>query len=589
MGKFLRRASIAGAVGALVVSLAACGGGSNNTAGTNNGSGSGDDSNPTKGGTITLLDIPTDYEGTDPASIYYGHQIAEFRRLVYRSLVAFPSSDDPKVSGTPVADLATDTGTTKDGGKTWSFTLKDGIKWEDGKDITCQDFQYGLSRSFDDTLVNGTGPGTAYVSILDIPKAKDGTPDYKGPFQSTPQQQAAFDKAVQCDGKTITYHFSQAWPDFPLSVAALFVTDPYRKDLDKGAQNLFKVYSNGPYKIEGNSWNSDTGATFVRNDNYDASTDDPQLRQALPDSFKFELLSNVDTIYQRLIADTGDDQSAIATANIPSNFYTQIQGPIADRTLKVPSPYTRFLQINSVRVTDPKVRLALTTALDRNAAIKVLGGENYGEPASTIVSATTPGYQENAAFKDIPGDGDTAAAKKLLEEAGKVGYQIKYSYTQSDVNDKVAAIFQQSWEAAGFKVKPNPISPDANPGYYTQMSDKNKDTDVFYAGWASDWPSLLSVIPTVLETNNPGFNYGYYSNKEVDALIKSGKEAFANGDQNTMIKDLQQADEVAGKDAAYVPFLQQKNYFLFGSKIGGFLPDVAASFYPDLAGIYVKQ
>jgi peptide/nickel transport system substrate-binding protein len=587
MGKFLKRTYAIAATGALVVSLAACGGGSDD-----DGSSGTNDSGAQKGGTITLLDIPADYEGADPASIYYGHQIAEFRRLVYRTLVALPFDKDPKVSGTPVPDLATDTGTTPDNGKTWTFTLKDGIKWEDGKDITCEDFAYGLSRSFDDTLVNGTGPGTAYVSILNIPKVEDAdgnkVPDYKGPFQSTPEQQAAYDKAVSCDGKTITYTFDQAWPDFPLSVASLLVTDPYRKDWDQGSKNLWKIYSNGPYKVDGNTFDSDKGVTFVRNDNYDAATDDPTLRESNPDEFKIELLQNPEAIFDRLVADSGDDQTAFASTNIPASFYSQIEGPVADRTLKVASPYTRFLQINHERVKDPKVRLAMVTALNREGGLKVLGGDNYGEPASTIVSASTPGYQANASFEAIPGAGDPDAAKQLLKDAGAAGYPLKVSYGQTDQNDKLFAVFKESWEAAGFKVTLNAIPEDANPGYYGQMSAKDKDTDVFYAGWASDWPSLLSVIPIVLETNNPGFNYGYYSNPDVDALIAKGREAAASGDNDGMISDLQQADALAGEDAAYVPFLQQKNYFIYGSKIGGFLPTVATSFYPDLGPIYVK-
>jgi peptide/nickel transport system substrate-binding protein len=561
----------------MAVSLAACGGGSDNP--------KSDGGKATKGGTITLLDIPTDYEGTDPASIYYGHQIAEFRRLVYRSLVAFPISDDPKVSGTPVPDLATDTGTTPDGGKTWSFTLKDGIKWEDGSDITCEDFQYGIARSFDANIVHGTGPGTTYISSL------DGSKGYTGPFTSTPAQQAAFNsKAVTCEGKKITYHFTEAFPDFPQSVAALFVTDPYKKSFDKGTKNLFTIFSNGPYKVEGNKFDAQKGATFVRNTNYDASTDDPAtLRQANPDQYKIELVTDISTAFDRLIADTGTDQTALATSNIPSDKYSQIVGPVADRTLKVASPYTRFLQINNLRVTDPKVRLALTTALDRTGGIKVLGGDNYGKPSTTIVSESTPGFTPNPAFKDIPENGDPAAAKQLLADAGKSGYKIKVSYGQTDVNDKVFALFKQNWEAAGFKVTLNAIAQDANPGYYAQMSEKVKDTDVFYSGWASDWPSLLAVVPVILETNNPGFNYGYYSNKDVDKLIADGRTAIAAGKTDEMIKDLQEADAKAGADAAYIPFLQQNNYFLYGSKVGGFLPDVASSFYPDLGSMYVKK
>lgn len=576
MGTLFKRATVLTVAVAMAATLAACGDDSG-------GSSSNDDGTASKGGTITLLDIPTNYEGTDPASIYYGHQIAGFRRLVYRGLVAFPISDDPKVSGTPVPDLASDTGTTPDGGKTWTFTLKDGIKWEDGSAITCADFAYGISRSFDENLVHGTGPGTTYISTL------DGSEGYTGPFTSTPAQQKSFDdKAVTCDGNKVTYHFTQAFPDFPQSVAALLVTDPYKKDADKGAKGLYRIFSNGPYKVEGNVFDSAKGATFVRNENYDPATDDTSLREANPDKWEIELLQDQGTIYDRLIADSGDDKTALATANIPSDKYAQIVGPVADRTMKVASPYTRFLQINNLKVTDQKVRLAIATAMNRAEGVKVLGGANYGEVSSTLVSASTPGYQPNAAFESIPAEGDTAAAKQLLTDAGKVGYPLKVSFVQQAPVVKLFALLKENWEAAGFKVTLNPISEEANPGYYTQMSEKNKDTDVFWSGWASDWPSLLAVVPVILETENPGFNYGYFSNDEVDQLIADGRTAIAAGDTDKMIADLQKADQVAGENAAYAPILQQSNYFLYGSKIGGFLPDVASSFYPDLGGMYVK-
>ena len=59
--------------------------------------------------------------------------------------------------------------------------------------------------------------------------------------------------------------------------------DPY-KEHRQGRQVQLSVFSNGPYKVEGGDWDKNKGATLVRNDNYDASTDDPgQLRKALPD------------------------------------------------------------------------------------------------------------------------------------------------------------------------------------------------------------------------------------------------------------------------------------------------------------------
>ncbi len=151
---------------------------------------------------------------------------------------------------------------------------------------------------------------------------------------------------------------------------------------------------------------------------------------------------------------------------------------------------------------------------------------------------------------------------------------------------------QQGWEAAGFVVTLNPIPTDASPGYYGQVSQRDKPFDVFTAGWAADWPSLFGVIPPILQSNpegataGVGFNYGFYSNPDVDDLFK---KAFASSDTAEQISLLQQADEIAGADGAYVPLANQNNWFVFGSKIGGFLPTVAASFYPDFGSIFAAE
>src|SRR6188472_4528474 len=156
-------------------------------------------------------------------------------------LVSFPIATDPKEASTP-----TDAGTASNGSKTWKFTVKDGVKWEDGKAITCEDFKYGASRVFATDVITG---GPSYIlSYLDVPSGKDGLPTYKGPYKKTGQ--ADFDKAISCSGKTITYKFKKPWPDFNLAVAALHMMDPYRADKDKGDKSNYTVFSNGPYKLE---------------------------------------------------------------------------------------------------------------------------------------------------------------------------------------------------------------------------------------------------------------------------------------------------------------------------------------------------
>lgn len=566
----------------LAVALSGC------SAGGSSGAGVG--GTPVKGGTITWLDVQGQLEGTDPASIYLGEQLSTFRRTVYRGLTTLPATDDPNPA--PIADLATDTGTTPDGGKTWSYTLKDGVTWQDGQQITCEDLQYGLSRSYDESLVNGTGVGITYLAQYGLfdPAAPDFSlaDEYTGPLTGTAEAQAHFNNAASCDGNTITYHFQSAWPDFAYAAAMLFTTDPYQKSFETGTQGLWKINSNGPYKFEG-SFDVNGMNDFVRNDKYDAATDSIESRGAYPDVVRFEFVADQDTITQRLIADSGDDQFAVTPGNIPSSSYSDVAG-ITDRTLKTTSPYTRFLQINSVRLTNPDVRRAVSLAIDKNGVIQALGGDNYGTPSSTIVSSGVSGFAENPSFSGDNPDGDPAAAQALLQKAGAANQPLTFSFADTPTWQKVAAVLQQSWEAAGFKVTLNPIPTTATPGYYGQMSQRDKDTDVFMSGWAADWPSLFGVIPPILQSNpadadsGVGFNYGFFSNAKVDQLIA---DATAAGDTATQVSKLQEADKVAGADGAYAPILNQRNFFIFGSKVGGFLPTVASSFYPEIGRAHV--
>src|SRR3954449_1723910 len=323
-----RKPLFALATAGLMVSLAACGGGGSSK---NNNA----DEPGTKGGTINYLTFRPS-EHLDPQRTYIGRDITDMNRLVYRGLVSFPITKDPKKAVTPVADLATDTGKSSNNAKTWSFTLRDGVTWQDGKPITCEDFKYGMSRTFATDVITG---GPSYIlGYLDIPQDADGAPVYKGPYSG--EGQDAFDQAVTCDGNTITYRFKKPWPDFPLAIAALRSFDPYRADQDKGDKSDLAVFSDGPYMLDG-AWNEDSGGTFVRNPNWDGTED--TNRQANPDSFVFQIGLEPEVIIDRLIADQGDDQNAISTRNVTPAQYPQITGDVKSRSVNIQSPYSNYL------------------------------------------------------------------------------------------------------------------------------------------------------------------------------------------------------------------------------------------------------
>jgi peptide/nickel transport system substrate-binding protein len=578
MLRYRKRVLAASAAAALSAGLVACGGGSD-------GSGSGD--SPTEagaaGGTLNYL-VNSPIEHVDPQRIYVGRDISNFSRTVYRQLVTFPISTDPEVSNTPVPDLATDTGTSAEGGKTWSFTIKDGVKWEDGKPITCEDFKYGASRVFATDVITG-GPNYL-LSYLDVPTDDEsGLPAYNGPYEGAGQD--LFDKAITCDGSKITYNFKKPWPDFPLAVAGLHMMDPYRQDKDQGDKSNFQIFSNGPYKLDG-AWSKNSGATLVRNENYDKATDSDDIRKALPDSIVFNIGQTNETIYDQLIADVGDAQTAVTGSRIPPSYYNQIEGAVAERSVLVDSPFADYLVPNFRKLKDPKVREALKVATNAEGWINAGGGDKAWGPSESIVNPAVVGYQENPAFSG-PQEGDPDAAKKLLEEAGvKLPYPITFTYQSTETADKQAAALKETWDDAGFDTTLDGLGDT----YYDVIQKPTKDSDVMWGGWGADWPSAITVTPPLFDSrinltkNSDGQDYGAYESDEFNALVDQAQAATSLEDQTAA---LQQADLVLGQDVAYIPLEVAKFYFLHGSKVTGYMNTPASAMNPDLGPIGVTK
>ncbi|MBZ5733818.1 ABC transporter substrate-binding protein [Nocardioides sp. TRM66260-LWL] len=506
--------------------------------------------------------------------MYIGRDLANANRLFYRSLVSFPLSADPKEATTPVPDLATDTGKANADATEWSFTLRDGVTWQDGKPITCEDLKYGVSRTFAQDVITG---GPNYIlGYLDLPKS-----GYDGPYKK--DGQADFDKAVTCDGNTITYKFNKPWADFPLAIASLRAFDPYRADQDKGDKSNFSVFANGPYKLQG-TWDEAQGGTFVRNDAWKQDSD--PLRKPLPEKIVFQQGLTDDIIGQRLIADSGDDQFAVTDIPVLPAQYSQVTGPIANRAVLVDSPFTNYLVPNFKTITDLKVRQALLASTNQEGWIAAAGGDKAAAPSKSIVNPALVGYADNPNFT-YPPAGDVDAAKKLLAEAGvKTPYKITFTYRSNPTRDKGASALQNTWNQAGFDVTLNPL-PDT---YYADIQKPSVVGDVFWAGWGADWPSIASVIPPLfdsrinLSAETKGQDYGSYESDTVNKLID---EAASKSTVDEAAKVYAQIDDQLGKDVAYIPLQVQKFYLLRGSKVGGYQAGAATSGYPDLGTIGV--
>ncbi|HJW22919.1 MAG TPA: ABC transporter substrate-binding protein, partial [Candidatus Limnocylindrales bacterium] len=210
----------------------------------------------------------------DPQRIYVGEDLAFFDATIMRSLTAFKYSADAKEATSLTADAATDIGTPSADAKTWTFTLRDGMKWQDGSAVKCEDFKYGISRTFASDVITG-GPQYA-VTYLDIPSDAKGASQYPGPYKATADQQALYDKAVECNGNTITFHLKQAVGDFNYATTLGMAAVPNPKDhpgVDTGENYTTQPWSDGPYMIDSNTQGTGGSLVLVRNPNWDTSQD----------------------------------------------------------------------------------------------------------------------------------------------------------------------------------------------------------------------------------------------------------------------------------------------------------------------------
>jgi len=543
---------------AVAMTLAACGGGGGDSG--NNASGGGGNK-PTKGGTLTFLTLQDQIQHLDPQRNYTGEDLAFASGYLNRTLNSYKYSTDQNTANTITPDLATDTGTPNEDATSWSWTLKDGVKWEDGTDVTCEDVKYGVSRTFATDIITD-GP-TYAISMLDIPTDKDGNSVYKGPYVTKGNDTAAFDKAVVCEGNKITFNLNKPVGDFNYTVT-LSSFAPVPKAADTGEKYDDKVVSSGPYKVQ--EYSKGNQLVLVRNDNWDPSSD--KYRPAYPDKIVMKFGVEASVIDQRLIQDTGADQQAItADALQPASLATVFGSDrFKDRRVNELDPYVRYIVINVDKVPDLNQRKAIAAAMDREQLKTIAGGDYAGDLADGVIKPNLPKDYEKSGMFDgllgqaIPPNGDPEYAKQLIKDSGKPMPTLQYDYPQTPTNDRSAAALQASLAKAGMKVKPNPIEAGQ---FYGIVFDPEKEGALVAAGWGPDWPNASTVVPELF-TPSGGFNLSRANDKAFNQKVDGAKAMTDRDQQAAAWKEL---NKEAMSQVWVVPTRFGREERLSGSKV----------------------
>jgi peptide/nickel transport system substrate-binding protein len=402
------------AVAAVVVAAAACGGGSNST--------STQGAKPAKGG-IYKVGWESSFgftDNLDPTGEYLGDAFSILSDLLDRTLVGYDHV--PGAAGNRlVPDLATSVPAPTNGGKTYTFHLKSGIKFGPpvDREITSKDILYSFER------IAKPANGAQYAF-------------YYSPIQGFTAYGSGKAKTIAGietpDPHTVVFHLTRPTGDFlyRLSLPATGPIPSVIANCFAGQPGKYGNYlvSTGPYTIKGAAAQNDASCStlkrlpgfnqteldLVRNPDYAASTDTASARQNMPNGFLFEVDSSAVDILNKVEAGQLDDEVSTIPPQVLRQYAT-------DPSLKQDfhqnsGDRTWYLSMNLTQppFDDIHVRKAMNWIIDKAGLRQAWGGPTAGEIANHIVPDTLfDGALSEYAPYATPGDhGSLAKAKQAM-------------------------------------------------------------------------------------------------------------------------------------------------------------------------------
>ena len=541
-------------VGAAALGLAACGGsksGSTATSGTaSSAAGSSTGSVNTAGFTVQYGSNP---ETLDPAlnsAVDGGNTII----TVFETLLIINENNEA-VPG------QAESWTTSEDGLTWTFTMRDGLKWSDGSELNAKDFEYSFKRM--------ANPDTAApyaetcLGMIDGFEEAAGFPDADGNPTVEPNLDALNVKASD-DGKTLTIVLGYPCSYFD-KIAAFAAMSPVQKATveangDAWCTSPDTYVCNGPYMIT--EWTPSERIVLTKNPNYVGGWDNSKI---VSDSITLLLLEDSSASFAAYNSGEAVMIKDVPTDEIPSLTKAEDGGDFYVDTIL--GTYYVSLNLKRDAFQDAKVRKALSLAIDRDYVANTIMQGTY----STADSIVGPGIvDENGYFHDngnapyISADyeANLAEAKKLLEEAGYPngeGYPtIEYSCNDAGYHVPLAEYLQQTWGDLGITLTISKMEWSA----FT-AARRAGEYDVARNGWVMDYNDPSNMLDLFCTSN--GNNDGKYSNPEFDAAIDASRVA----DSAEHFAQLHKAEDILMEDMGCLPIAYYNEYWLQSSSLKG--------------------
>jgi ABC-type transport system substrate-binding protein len=510
------------ALAALATGLAGCGGGS--------GGGSAGGSAEPAG---QVLHVAQQAEPTtlDPAQVQDGPTI-ELMMQIYDGLVQWNVKNELVPALAEKWDIS-------EGGRTYTFHLRDGVKFHNGRALTAEDVVYSITRSLSPKVASPI----AEVYLGDIVGAKA----FRKGTSSTLEGVSAPDPKTVKIRIDVPKAYFLAKLTYPTAYAVC------KEAIEKtgGKVDETSMIGTGPFKL----------TEYRRGDRL--------ILDANPDYF--EGAPKLARVERRVLLDNGSRRDKfeageldIADISMATYHADKDNAELQSQLHQFPRPSVYYMALNQKAFPafkNPKVRQAFAMAVDRQQIVDSVH-EGVPQPAHGIVPAGVPGHDPS--FRGFPYDPDRA--RKLLAEAGYPGGQgfppltLSFRASVEDIKNTATAVQDDLQKNLGIRVNLDEVE------WGTFLDRRTKGTMPFYfLRWAADYLDPQNFLSTMLRTGSPENTLGY-SNPEFDRLCDA---ADVMQDHKKRMATYHKAEAIAVNDAPWIPIYFQKDVELWNPKLRG--------------------
>ncbi len=525
---------------ALAVGLAliasACGGGGKKSSSSSAGG------STTSTGAKTFANFRIAYDtGIDflDPSLSYTVQGWAIMWNVYLPLLGYKHVNGPD-GATIVPYLAQSLPTVSSDGKTYTLTLRKGVKYSNGAPVKASDFAFAIERDF-----QIDSPGVGFFGNI-VGASAYGT-SKKGHISGIATNDAT--------GK-ITIHLMAPEGDFENILATTFTAlvpagTPFKD------QSTTPIPSTGPYMIQ--SYSPNKQVIVVRNPHFDASLMGGNVPTGNPDKMTIQIFGDASVALTRTL--NGQDDYDFYQP--PNDRLGQLESKYANQ-IKVYTPANTFYFFMNTRVApfnNVKVRQAVNYAINRQALVRIYGG--LATPTENILPPTYPQYVKHNLYPY-----NLAKAKQLIVQAGAKGAAVTIwgSNNESRRSPEATAYLQQVLKSIGLNAKLKIINAAV---YWTTIGNQATKAQIGFADWYQDYPHPLDWFDVLLNgqriTPTHNNNYADFDDAAVNAkIVALKKQPTLTGSVNTQWAAL---DKQIMQQAPWAPYINQQGIDTFNSDI----------------------